>query len=155
MAKFMRRGKTKVKFCPSIASTTLAPTVAELTSGTDLTNEIAEMSGFNSKSTMIDIPNFGSRQTPKIAGEQQSDDSSITIYEDDTTNPLQTTLARDVNGYIVIAPAGVLTASSKVDVFPVSVASNTRQYTSGNEAAKIQIDFAVTAVPAQDIAILT
>lgn len=149
MAKFLRRGKTKVFYIPTIASQT-APTQAELTAGTELTNLIGSMSGFNFKSTTIDIPNFGSRQTPKIPGENTSDDSSMNFYEDDTSNPIRTTLAKDVTGYILIAPAGLTAAGSKVDVFPIQVSANTRQYTTANEAAQFVVDYAITAAVSQD-----
>lgn len=160
MANFLRRGTTKAYFLPTIASATLAPTQAEITAGTWLsnpssTNTLAEVSGFNSKSTFIDIPNFGSRQTPKIPGEQQSDDSSMQFYEDTTTNPIRTLLPRDTTGFIVMAKNGVTTTSGKVDVFPVTVGANTALYTTGNEAAKFQVDFAITGIPVQDIAPLT
>lgn len=147
MAYKTRKGYTKAYFLPSIAAPA-TPTQAELTAGTLLsTAALASISGFDSKSNFIEIPNFASRQTPKIAGEKTSNDSSMEFYEDDTSNPIATVLAQDVNGYVLLAPFGATTATSKVDVFPVSVASNTRQYTSGNEAAKFVVDFAITGVP--------
>lgn len=147
MSYFIRKSKTKVYFLPTIANVS-APTQAELTAGTMLaTSALADIAGFNSKSNFVDVPNFASLQTPKIPGEKTSDDSSLTFYEDSSTNPIATLLAQDTTGYILFANYGATTATSKVNVFPVQVASNTPQYSSGNEAAKFVVDFAITAVP--------
>src|SRR4051794_3962941 len=100
MAGFMRRGKSKYYFLTTIASGTLAPTVAEIGAGTHLTatntpNLMLEPEGFSSESTFIEVQAMASRQTIKLAGEQQSADSFINFIEDDTSNPIRTTLARD------------------------------------------------------------
>lgn len=157
MAKFLRRGNTKVYFLPTIASTTLAPTVAEINAGTLLSivngpNELADIDGFRRQSNFIDTPHFGSRQTPKIPGEIEAPDSSLTFYEDDTTNPVSTVLPQDQLGFIVLGKS--VAAAAKVDVFPIQVAAQSPEYSAGNEAAKFKVDIAVTGVPATKIAVL-
>lgn len=156
MGRYLQRGNLKVYFVPTIAAGNMAPTVAEITAGTLLSvasgaNALSAIDGFNVKADFIETPHFGARQTPKIPGEIKFDDSSLTFYEDDTSNPVRTLLAQDVSGYIVIGK--LVTASSKVNVFPVQVSSNTPQYTAGNEAATFKVDFAVTDVPAQQVTV--
>lgn len=149
MSLYLRRGTTKVYFLPSIASQS-APTQAELTAGTNFTGNISDVNGWSAKTQFIEVPNFGSRYVSKIPGNTTSDDSSLTFYEDTTSNPVRTTLSKDTAGFIVTFPSGATASSSKCDVFPVQVGANTRLYTSGNEAAKIQVDFSITATPTAD-----
>lgn len=150
MAFKTRKGYAKVYFVPTIANTS-APSQAELTAGTLLsTSSLETVTGFDSKTNFIQIPNFATRQTPKIAGETVASDSQMVFYEDDTTNPIRTVLAKDTNGYVLLSPFGATVATSKVDVFPVTIAASTRNYTSANEAAKYTVDFSVPGVPVQD-----
>lgn len=160
MGAFLRPGKGRWYFLPSIASATKAPTVAEIAAGTHLTdpnavNQLIGVEGFDSETTFVTIEPYSTLQTLKLAGRQNSNDSSMTFTEDDSgNNPARTTLARDVDGFIVEAPIGVITAGTKVDVFPVTVGSNNRQRNGANEAASFQVTFSVTGIPAQDVAIL-
>lgn len=149
MGYYIRKGHTKLYWVPSIANSTYSQiTAAELAAGTLLsTSALAEVNGFSSKSNFVDIPNFASLQTPKIPGEKTSDDSSLTFYEDDTSNPIATLLAQDEDGFLVFFKNGATSTGSKYDAFPAQVASNTPQYTSGNEAAKFVVDVAITNVP--------
>src|SRR6478609_7554312 len=149
MSLFMRKGKSKFYFVPSIAAPA-TPTQAELTAGTQLTSALAGFTGFDAKAQFIDAPNFGAVQTPKIPGEIQSSDSSLEFNEDDTSNPLRTTLARGTVGYILVSPNGATISTSKVDVFPIQVAANTRNYASGNAVAKYTVDVAITSIPSSD-----
>lgn len=150
MARFMRKGKTKVYFVPTIANKA-APTVAEITAGTALTGQIAEMNGFMFSNSPIDTPDMSTAFVNKIPGEDSVDDSNIVFYEDDSSDVLRTALAKGSNGHIVIFPKGTAGASpaaaDKAEVWPVTIASNSRQYTADNEAAKFQVVFATTAPP--------
>jgi hypothetical protein len=152
MARFMRKGKTKVYFVPTI-SNKAAPTVAEITAGTVLTASIAEMNGFTFSNNPIDTPDMSTAFVNKIPGEDSVDDSNIVFYEDDTTDTLRTSQAKGTNGYIVTFPKGTAGASpaaaDKAEVWPVTIASNSRQYTADNEAAKFQVVYAITAPPVE------
>ena len=160
MARFLNRVKGQMFFLTTIASGTLAPTVAEINDGTKLsdpssTNPLKEVSGLKSKATSVDSPMWGAAQTPKTPGEVQIDDPTLSFYSDDTTNPLWTTLADGVSGYLVKAPPGTIAAGLKVNVFPITVAGNNDDDNSSNEAAGFDVDFTVTGVPAKRIAVLT
>ncbi len=159
MAGFMRPGTGKWFFSPTIASSTLAPTAAEMGTATHLTsttaaNQLIGIEGFDSTSSFIEVETFASRQTLQLAGRQHPSHSTMEFLEDTVSNTIRTLLARDTTGFMISSPTGAVTAGTKVDVFPVQVGANTRVYSAGNEAARFRVGFAITAIPAQDIAIL-
>jgi len=150
MARFMRKGTTKLFFVLTI-SNTAAPTAAEVNAGTRLDTQIAEVAGFSFKNNPIDIPVMSTAFVGKINGEDTVEDSSLTFYEDSVTNPILTAQAKGTNGYVVIFYGGTAGASpaagDKCEVWPATVASTARMYSAGNEAAKYQISYALTAQP--------
>jgi hypothetical protein len=150
MARFMRKGTTKVYFVPTIANLA-APTTAEITAGTVLTTQIAEVNGFTFTNNPIDTPDMGSSFVSKIPGEDTVDTSSFRFYEDKSSNPIRTVLAKGTNGYIVFFPSGTAGASpaagDKTETWPVTVASNARTYSAGNEAASYMVVLSNTAAP--------
>lgn len=156
MSRFMRKGTTKIWFVPTIADPS-APTSAEVTAGDDLTGQLAEITGFNFSNNPIDTPDMASAFVGKIPGEDTTDNSDLTFYEDDSSNPISTALAKGTTGYVVIFPAGIAgatpAAADVADVWPAIVASNSRQYTADNEAAKYQVMFTLTTEPEVDAAL--
>jgi len=153
MARFMRKGTTKIHFVPTISDPS-GPTVSEITAGTELQDELAEITGFGFTNNPIDTPDMGSAFVGKIPDEDTTDNSDLTFYEDDTSNPILTALAKGTQGYIVIFPSGTAgatpAAADVCDVWPATVASNTRIYSAGNEAAKDQVMFTLTSEPSID-----
>lgn len=149
MAKFMRRGKAKVFFLPTVAGT--IPTSAEVTAGTDLSARIADLNGWVLESSQIDTPDLSARFVSKIPGEQSVGDSSLTFYADDAnTDAIKTSLATDTSGFIYIAHAGAGTGK-KADLFPVRVSSVGNEYSMGNDAARFIVNFSITAPPSIDV----
>lgn len=152
MARFMRKGKAKFYWVPTIANKT-APTVAEITAGTQLTAQVAEVNGFEFTNNPIDVPDMASAFVSKIPGEDSIDDSSIVFYEDDTSNPIYTAQTKGNVGHVVIFYNGTAGANpaiaDKCEVWPAIVASNARRYTADNEAAQYQVTYALTAAPSQ------
>ena len=150
MARFMRKGVTKVYFVPTISSVTAA-TVAEVTAGTELGTELADVSGFAFTNNPISTPDMDNQFVSQITGEDTADQSSLTFYEDDTTNTIKTALAKGTAGYVLFYYAGLagssVAASDTYEAFPVTVSSAPRLYSAGNEAAQFRVDFAITAVP--------
>lgn len=149
--RFMRKGITKVYFVPTI--TALAtPTTAQITAGTNLTPQTAEMAGFTFTNNPISTPDMDNAYVSQIAGEDTGEASSITFYElkggTDTIHDSQT---KGLNGYICIFYAGIAggtpASGDKMEVWPVSISSNARIYTAGNEAAQYRVAYAVTGAP--------
>lgn len=151
MAKFFRRGRTKVFWVPTIASAALIPTAIEVNAGTNMTASVADMAGFAFTNSPIPTPTLDATFTTNIPGEDTAEESSLTFYEDTATNTLQTTLAKGTEGNIVIFPTGTAGASpaagDKAEVWPAQSTGPTREYSMGNDPARWMVRFAMTKAP--------
>ena len=145
--RFNRKGVTKIKFVPSIASTALLPTRSEISAGTDLTDGIRSIDGWSLENQPIETPDMGSTFVPKIDGDDSAADSSLGFYEDNTLDDIETDLAKGTAGFICIFSKGDVPAGKGLDVFPVKVASNSKAYSTDNEAAQINVQFVITDRP--------
>lgn len=155
MARFMRKGRTKVFFAPSVADPEAA-TVAEITAGEELTPELAEINGFTFSNSPITTPDMDNAYTSQIGGEDTAEDSSMVFYEQtggDAANPIRSALAKDTPGFVFLFPQGISgstpDAGDEYEVWPVVVTSNARTYTVGNEAAQYSVSFSVTNPPVE------
>jgi hypothetical protein len=148
MARFNRKGTTQIKFLPTIASSSLLPTRAEITAGTEYTAQIAAIDGWSLENQPIETPDMASTFVSKIGGDDSAADSSLTFYEDDTLDDIETDLAKGTEGFVVIFSKGDVASAKGMDVFPVTVVSNSKAYTTDNEAAKITVQFTITDRPA-------
>lgn len=157
--RFMQKGTTRIWFVPTIASPTGIPTVAEIGAGSEITKDIAEISGFMFSNDPIDTPDLESTFTTSIPGEDKSDASSLTYYDRKllANNPAKTLMPKGTVGNIVIMPYGTAGSSPAIadetDTWPVQVASVSRSYSAGNEASKYTISFTPTERPTLDAAI--
>ncbi|MFE1452009.1 phage tail tube protein [Streptomyces olivaceoviridis] len=147
MARFNRKGVTKILFAETIASTTYLPTAAEMTGATDYTKQIAAVDGFSLENQEIETPDMASTFVSKIPGDDSAADSSLTFYEDDVTDTIETDLAKGTTGFIIICRKGKAPSTKGMDVYPVRVASNSAAITADNEAAKIMVKFSITDRP--------
>jgi hypothetical protein len=139
-------------FIPTIASTSLVPTRPEIDAGHSLANEIADVSGWTVQSETIDTPDMGSRFTRQIGGRTTAPSSSITFYADQESTDVRTILPRGTTGFIMWCDGGDV-PTQKADVFPVEVLSLGKTRTVATQAGQIQVDFSITGVPAEDVAI--
>lgn len=146
--RFNRKGVTQIKFLPTIASSSLLPTRAEITAGTEYTGQISAIDGWSLENQPIETPDMASTFVSKIDGDDSASDSSLTFYEDDTLDDVETDLAKGTEGFICIFSKGDVASAKGLDVFPVKVASNSKAYTADNEAAKITVQFVITDRPA-------
>lgn len=142
---------TKCYFVPTIA-TKSAPTRTEMDAGTDLSAEIADLSGWMVAGEAIPTPDLGSKFTSSIDGRVQAEDSSLTFYASDDGVDVRAVLPRGTNGFILWMDGGDVPAN-KMDVFPVRVLSNGKMRNLSNEAAKIQVQFTITSTPAENVAV--
>ncbi|MFH8813126.1 hypothetical protein ACH4GZ_39005 [Streptomyces hygroscopicus] len=147
MPRFNRKGTTKILFADTIASTTYLPTAAELAGATDYTKQIAAVEGFSIENQEIETPDMDSTFVAKIPGDDQAADSSLTFYEDDTTDTIETDLAKGTIGFVIICRKGKTAAAKGMDVYPVRVASNSAEITADNEAAKLMVKFSIIDRP--------
>jgi hypothetical protein len=147
MARFNRKGNSRFYFVPTIASAELIPTDAEITAGTDYTAQINAVEGWSLENTPIETPDMASTFVAKIGGDDSAADSSWTMYEDSATDDIETELAKGTSGYVVIFSKGKTPSAKGMDVFPVTVVSNSKAYSADNEAAKVTVQFTITARP--------
>jgi len=150
--RFFHRGKTKVYWLTTIAATTFIPTRAELNAGTDLSNEVADWSGWTITSGEIPTPALGTVFTSKIGGALDIEDSSITLYADKEGADARSLMPRDTNGFIVIMDGGDV-AANKADSFKVRVRSVGKGRSLGEEAGTVIVSYSITAEPAENFTV--
>lgn len=148
--RYYRRGLTKVSWVPTIADKQ-APTRSELNAGTELSVEVGAVEGWQIVSAVLETPTLGSKFNAKIDGAISADDSSLTLYASQTGTDVRDLLTRGTNGFIVWMDEGD-TPGRKMDVFPVRVLSQAKQRQM-EEAAQVQVQFAVTSEPAENVTI--
>lgn len=151
--KYSRRGVSQFLYVPTIAATTMIPTRAEITAGTNLTAAIAELDGWTAENQAIEVPDMSDTFDGTIPGSDKASDSSFTFYEDSTTNVTEELLKKGTTGYIVIFRKGDIPTNKSMDVFPIRVGSVQPAYTADNEAAKFTVNFSVTRRPVQGAAV--
>ncbi|MCQ9178950.1 hypothetical protein KMT30_07870 [Streptomyces sp. IBSBF 2953] len=149
-SRYIPPGTRQYYFVPAIASLA-SPSRPELDAGTDLTGEVADVSGFQTTSESTDTPDLGSRFVPKIPGRISADDSSITMYASDDSQDVRQLLPRDTAGFIVQFPEGDI-AGRTMDVFPVKVASAPKM-TDIEDPAKIEVQFTITGEPEENVTV--
>lgn len=148
MARFFRRGVSKVFFCPAVASQS-APTAANITAGVDLSPSLADIGGWSLANTPIETPDLVDTFNSQINGEDKTADCTLTFYDDDTSTTVRTALAKGQVGFIVLAPYGN-TVGKRCEVWPVTSTGYNDQWTLGAEAGKAMAGFAVTKRPTQN-----
>lgn len=153
MARFMRKGRTKVWFVPTIADVDEASPTEINTGGEHLSPQLAEVNGFTFANSPIQTPDMENSYTSQIGGEDTAADSSMTFYEDTASNPIRDALAKDTVGFVLMFPVGIAGAipanGDDYEAWPVVVTSNARTYTVGNEAAQYMVSFSVTGPPVE------
>lgn len=149
--RYIPPGVRKIYWLTTIASYTTAVTRAEINAGTDLTNEIASMSGFTVTSDSSEVPDLSGRFVSKIPARIKADDSSMSFYASSTSADVRTVLPRDTAGFACILPEGDV-PGQKMDVFPAKVSSTTVD-TTMEDPAQINVQFTITKVPALNLTI--
>lgn len=147
--RFIPQGTSKYLWLPTVTATTGIPTRAELDAGTDLTGEVAVITGFSTQGGTVDVPDALSRFTKRVPGPITADDSSITFYgtKDAEEDDARSVFTRDLTGYIVIMDAGDVTGALAeiFDVVVISV-SKMREITA---AFQIVVSFSISADPVE------
>lgn len=146
MARFFRRGVSKVRFLPAVAGA--SPTRAEITAGTDLSAAIAAIGGFSLENAPITTPDLATQFDSQIDGPDTSGASTLTFYDDDTSTTVRTALAKGTAGYLLFMPYGDVT-SKRCEVWPVKSTGVNDQWSLDATSAQFQVGFAVTSKPNQ------
>lgn len=149
MARFFRRGVSKIYFCPAVASLA-APTTAEIAAGVDLSPQVAEIAGFQLSNSPIPVPNLAEVFTPQIDGEDTVADSSLTMYDLDSSVVLRTATAKGTAGFFLLMPYG-RTATKRCEVWPAKITGQNDEWSTavGNNPARYVTSAVITATPNQ------
>lgn len=148
MGRFTRKSVSRVFFCATLSSQTNPSIATDLTTANEITSAIAEVNGFSFENDPISVPDLSTLFVSQIPGEDTADDSGFTYYDDDTTTTIRTAQAKGNAGFVVLCPYG-RTSTKRAEVWPVKSTGYNDEWTTGNEAAKAHVKFAVTAVPNQ------
>jgi hypothetical protein len=151
----MRRGVTKIYFLKAIASAANVPTRQELAAAnaTDLSGAISDIAGWSLANSPIDTPDLGSTLTTSIPGEDKADASTLTFYEDQAGDTIESLLSKGAEGFVVILRKGDIAGSKSMDVFPVRVAGRAPAYSTSSDPAKFTVTFAISDEPVLDAAV--
>ena len=149
-SRYIPEGVTHYYFVAAIANY-LSPTRAELNAGTDLSPEIASTGNWGIISGSIDTPDLATLFTAQIGGKVTIDGPTIDMYADSTSADVRTLLPRGTTGYIVKFPEGDV-AGRKMDVFPVKSLAQAKPTNLTNPSV-IQLQFAVTKIPAENVTV--
>lgn len=140
---------SKVHFLTAIAAATHIPVRAEITAGTDLTDEIADIAGFQVTGADIATPDMGKRFTKSIPGRKTAANSSITVYADLAGADARTVLTEGLNGFMVFMDGGDV-PGQPMDVYPVRVKAVGKARSVGDSAMQLVIEFTITGAPVVD-----
>lgn len=150
--RYYAPGVTKILFLTTIAAATLAATRAEMTAGTDLSDEVADLAGWNISAEDIATPGL-SDFTGSVPGRTSVDASTITFYADELGEDVRTVLTPGLAGFIVIMDAGDI-EGGVMDVFPVRVKAVGKPRTvTGQNASQVTVGFSFPRKPKADVAI--
>lgn len=145
---FYRRGTSAAFFLPAIAGS--SPTSGEMAAGTNLSDYVVAINGWNFTNQRIDVPVLSSSFVTQIAGPDQAAESSLDFAErNSNTNPPRTVCAKNTPGFIVLCPRGNV-SGAKCEIFPVTSTGVNRDWSTGNDHAKYSIGYAITGAPNQE-----
>ncbi len=149
--RYFARGKTRIYACPAVVTLT-APSRAEMNAGTDLTAEIAAIAGWQVTGGEIETPDLGTVFTSKIPGSTSIGDSSVDMYADDTGVDVRSVLPRGTTTVILILYGGDV-PGTKMDCFRTRVRSVGKPVSVGDDAGMVQVQFSITATPAENVTV--
>lgn len=120
--RYFLPGTTKILITPVIANLAVGATRAEITASTDVSEEVAAISGWSITSQNQDAPDLGGRFVQQIAGRLSAAESSITFYNDKAGADIRDLLELDQETYVVLLDGGDV-AASPMDCYKVTVTS--------------------------------
>lgn len=150
-ARYILCGTRRWYWLPAVADTT-APARAEINAGTDLSGQIADVTGFRVITGTTDVTAFGDpfiMLVPLLPA--VPDNNEIAFYASSDSNDVRTVLSRGTTGFLLHLPEGDV-AGRKCEVWPATVAGMFfGQDMQG--AALIYAQFTITSLPSQNVVI--
>lgn len=149
MARFFRRGVSKVYWLPAVSNPS-APTSTEVnTNGTDLSAQVAEISGFKLTNSPIALPDLATTFDSQINGVDTTEDSVLTFHDNDASSAIRNLLAKGNSGWIALMPYGN-SAGKRCELWPVKSTGFNDDWSLDAKSAQAMATFAVTSSPTQN-----
>jgi hypothetical protein len=148
--RYFVAGTRQITWVP-VMSNYLAPTRAELNSGTDITGQISAVNGFSVTANMVDAPDMASKFVPQISGRLTAGQSDLTCYLSNNSIDARSLLPRGATGNVVIFWEGDQ-PGLKMSVFPTTVVSQAPDTATDNPGTAV-FSFAPSRVPAENLTV--
>ena len=150
MARLVYEGRTNVYWATTVASKT-APTVAEITAATPLTNFITKDGvAVNQTTNTVDSATIAETFDSKLVGSWDAE-LELTMFRDDSADTAWNLCVLGTNGYVIVDQfrvSGVLpSAGNKVMVFPAQMHQPGPENSATNTQNRFVEKFAVTSAP--------
>lgn len=147
MPKLAHEGNTKVHFLPDAVSLA-APTVANITAGTNLTRFVTKDGvATPNNQNMIDSANIDEVFDSQEVGSYGGSPLALTMFRDDTDDEAWELIEYGTRGFVLICRRGVPILASNVEMYAVAMHAPVPLDTATNEMQKFKAMFAVTQAP--------
>lgn len=150
MARLVYEGRTNVYWLTTVANTS-APTVAEITAGTELTDFVSKDGvAVNINTNNVDSATIAEVFDSQVVGSYGAD-LQLTMFRDDTADTAWELCVYGTSGYLVIdrfnVSGSLPAATDKVEVWAVEMHQPAPQNSAANTQQRFIEKFAVTAAP--------
>lgn len=141
--RYFQPGVTKVILIPTVANMTTGPTRSEINAGTDVSRDIAAISGWSIASEKVDTPDLGVRFVSNVQGRLRAADSGLTFYASKDGADIRAELELDQALYVAFLDGGDV-EDNPMDVFQVTV-SGMPKMRDLEDAPRIEVSFNIRA----------
>ena len=146
--RYIRRGTARAYWATTIANPA-APTVAEITAGTDLTRDLEQLTNFTPTVETISYNVASSPFTRQTPGRLSAAPQLLTFYENriDNNAAERAALAQGAAGYVVLCPDGEPSPGDRVEVWPARAGGPANIWSGDTTAARWQCQIFPTGTP--------
>lgn len=152
MSRAIRRGTERWFVSPAPLADPAAPTRAEITAATEITESIAGVNGFALSNSPVTTPDMGSRFDKSVPGIDTAGDSSLNMWDEilngGTSDEARDVLAKDSELSILRFPYGDVPAK-RMEVWQVTSLGVNDQIDL-SAAGQYQVPFSIREVPEQN-----
>ncbi|WP_157936925.1 phage tail tube protein [Geodermatophilus chilensis] len=153
MSRAIRRGIERWLVSPAAPANPAAPTRAEITASTVITESIAAVNGFALTNSPVTTPDMGSRFDKTVAGIDSAGDSSLNMWDEilqgaATGDPARDVLAKDSELTIYRMPYGDV-PGKRMEVWQVT-STGVNDQIDLSAAGQYQVGFSIREVPEQN-----
>jgi hypothetical protein len=153
MSRAIRRGVERWFAFPGTLTNPAAPTRAEITASTEITESIAAVNGFALTNAPVTTPDMASRFDKTVTGIDSAGDSSLNMWDEIlqgtvTTDPVRDVLAKDAELTLLRMPYGDV-GGRRMEVWEVT-STGVNDQVDLSAAAQYQVGFSIREVPKQN-----